>query len=459
MRLTRKIRILLVEDSVSMGRLYLAYLTQSAYTLKHVETGQTALTAIESFKPDLVLLDLELPDMSGMDILRTYAKKQKHQPAFIIVTGHGSVDTAVEAVNLGAKDFIEKPIEKSRLLLTVNNVIDHLQLTQKLRQIESTRRHGFHGFIGSSLPMQAVYQTIENAAESKASIFITGESGTGKEECARAVHAQSGRSDSAFIPINCASIPENLMESEIFGHLKGSFTGASSNRSGAATLADGGTLFLDELCEMQLDIQAKLLRFIQTGEFQPLGSSKVHQSDVRIVCATNRNPFEEVQQKRFREDLFYRLHVIPIHLPPLRDRDQDVLRIAESLMVKISEEENKHYTGFGQKAKQLLLQHDWPGNVRELQNLIRRIIIMQNGPEISADALSTAGLNQVAQNGPDSFTMPETSTEDKVLPLHQIERQAIEHALNHFGGDIPRAAVALEVNPSTIYRKLKLWSS
>ena len=307
--------------------------------------------------------------------------------------------------------------------------------------------------------MQQVYRTIDSAASSKASIFITGESGTGKEVCAEAIHAASKRGDKPFIAINCAAIPKDLIESELFGHVKGAFTGAATDRQGAAELADGGTLFLDELCEMDLELQTKLLRFIQTGTFQKVGSSKMKSVDVRFVCATNRDPWKEVQEGRFREDLYYRLYVIPLHLPPLRERGEDVIEIAYSLLGYMSVEEGKAFVRFAQEVLDRFNQYEWPGNVRQLQNVLRNVVVLNNGKEITLNMLPPP-LNQPIEN---SLRLKEKQNEDitvkDIFPLWITEKTAIEQAIKACDGNIPRAAGFLDVSPSTIYRKLQTWNA
>ncbi len=341
-----KIDILLIEDSATLSLAYQEYLAEEPYVVRAVEDGKTALKELEKQIPDVILLDLSLPDMNGMDILKIIYEKQ-YPSVVVIITAHGSVDIAVDAMRYGAFDFISKPFDAKRLLITLRNAAEHNQLNKIVDTYrEQYDRNEFYGFIGSSLPMQSVYRIIENASSSNATVFITGESGTGKELCAEAIHMHSPRKNGEFVALNCAAIPRDLMESEIFGHVKGAFTGAVSNRQGAAALADGGTLFLDEVCEMNLDLQSKILRFIQTGSYQKVGANKVENTDIRFLCATNRDPMKEVKEGRFREDLYYRLHVIPILLPPLRERGQDIMLIAEHFLAIYSQEENKNISGF-----------------------------------------------------------------------------------------------------------------
>ncbi|MCE0492961.1 quorum-sensing sigma-54 dependent transcriptional regulator LuxO [Vibrio salinus] len=450
--------VLMVEDTASVAVLYRSYLTQLDIDINIVGTGREALESLAQREPDLILLDLRLPDMTGMDVLKEVKLHTPDVPV-IFMTAHGSIDTAVQAMRYGAQDFLIKPCEANRLRVTVNNAIrkaSHIKAHS-----ESSVGQNYKGFIGSSHTMQAVYRTIDSAAASKASIFITGESGTGKEVCAEAIHAASKRSDKPFIAINCAAIPKDLIESELFGHVKGAFTGASTDRKGAAELADGGTLFLDELCEMDLDLQTKLLRFIQTGTFQKVGSSKMNSVDVRFVCATNRDPWKEVQEGRFREDLYYRLYVIPLHLPPLRERGDDVIEIAYSLLGFMAKEEGKDFVRLAPEVIERFIQYEWPGNVRQLQNVLRNVVVLNHGKEIILDMLPPP-LNQLNKTDILVNTDKESDNDDQVsiqdiLPLWMTEKAAIEKAIEACDGNISKAAGYLDVSPSTIYRKLQSW--
>jgi two-component system repressor protein LuxO len=311
---------------------------------------------------------------------------------------------------------------------------------------------------------------IENAADSKASIFITGESGTGKELCAEAIHKRSSRKDKPFLTINCAAIPRELMESEIFGHVKGAFTGAHAAREGAAAMADGGTLFLDELCEMDLDLQSKLLRFIQLGTYQKVGSSVKQQVDIRFVCATNREPLDEVRAGRFREDLYYRLHVIPLRLPPLRERGKDSLLIARKLLKNINEREGKDFVSFSKEAEDLMLTYPWPGNVRELENSIMNMVVLGKGQEITVDLLPEHMKTRLEKNtemSPTSFNKGSplqknmsalsAASLEEILPLWLEEKRIIERAITLCHDNVPKAAALLDVSASTLYRKRQAW--
>jgi DNA-binding NtrC family response regulator len=453
--------VLLIEDSQSLSLVYQDYLRNEKIELHHLENGAKALGFIESDLPEVVFLDLKLPDMDGMDILKSI--HQQNQPCtVVIITAHGNVDIAVDAMRYGAFDFLEKPFNGKRLLVTLRNALNSRSLHNEVEQYRQDNRKQYYGFIGASSIMQSVYRIIDSVAPSKATVFITGESGTGKEVCAEAIHKQSPRKAQPFIALNCAAIPHDLMESEIFGHVKGAFTGAASERKGAAILADGGTLFLDEICEMDVDLQSKLLRFIQTGNVQKVGSSKIEEVDVRFVCATNRNPQAEVKAGRFREDLFYRLHVIPIQLPALRERDNDILLIADNFLSVYSAEEHKDFSGMTAECEVAFLNYPWPGNIRELQNVIRNIIVLNNAPLIQKsmlppplDSLVTCKLEAQSLMAKGGVVI--NAEVDDIIPLSQVEKQVIDRAISYCDGYIPQAAALLDVSPSTIYRKRQAW--
>jgi two-component system repressor protein LuxO len=466
-------QILLVEDSPSLAAVYANYLTSDGYHTEVVDSGEQALAQLAHRVPDLVLLDLRLPDMSGMDVLKRIHECGM-ECAVIIITAHGSIEAAIEAMRYGAVDFVAKPFDATRLRVTVANALDKRRLSNMVMHYKQTlERDQFHEFVGGSIPMQAVYRTIESAAPSKATVFVTGQSGTGKELCAAAIHAESPRREQEFVALNCAAIPRELIESEIFGHVKGAFTGAADRRDGAATRADGGSLFLDEICEMDLALQSKLLRFIQTGRFQRVGDSKEEQVDIRIICATNRDPLEEVRVGRFREDLYYRLHVIPLHLPPLHGRGDDILAIAGEMLSKMALEEGKRFRGLSPAVAEALLRYLWPGNVRELQNVIRNVVVLNDGEQVSYDMLPAqlrsaiekkirpANETDRSTETPRASAIATVAGEAKPLaairPLWQEERQVIENAIERCEGNIPKAAALLEVSASTIYRKLALW--
>jgi two-component system repressor protein LuxO len=457
-------RALLVEDTASLAHVYAEYLARAGCAVEMVGSSAAAREALAREVPEVMLLDVQLPDGNGLELLR-HVKAQQMPVEVIVITAHGSINTAVEAMRDGAFDFLVKPFNADRLSVTVRNALERRRLTGLVETWrESFARDSFCGFIGASLPMQAVYRIIESAAASKATVFVTGESGTGKEVCADAIHRMSPRRDKPFVALNCAAMPGELIESEMFGHVKGAFTGAHADRAGAAIQANAGTLFLDEICEMDLGLQSKLLRFLQTGVVQRIGSTRPEPVDVRIVCATNRDPRAEVAAGRFREDLFYRLHVIPIHLPALREREDDMLLIAKALLAKFAAEEHKKFRDFATDAEALLRAHPWPGNVRELQNVLRNAIVLNDGEEVTAAMLGSLGQLKAAPQPPPApiAAAPAPASEHApgergIAPLWQVERAAIEDAIRICNGNIPRAAALLEVSPSTIYRKRQAW--
>ncbi|ENO1849145.1 sigma-54-dependent Fis family transcriptional regulator [Vibrio vulnificus] len=490
-------KVLLVEDSTSLAILYKQYVKDEPYDIFHVETGRDAIQFIERNTPQLVILDLKLPDMSGEDVL-DWINQNDVPTAVIIATAHGSVDIAVSLMNKGAEDFLEKPIKADRLKTSIAVHLKRAKLEHLVENMQSRfDRPRYHGFIGACLPMQAVYKTIDSVAPTTASVFINGESGTGKEVCAEAIHKQSLRKELPFIAINCGAIPRDLMESEIFGHLKGAFTGATTDRKGAAMLANGGTLFLDELCEMELEMQKKLLRFLQTGTFTPLGGSKEIKVDVRIICATNRDPLKEVEEGRFREDLYYRVHVVPIEMPPLRERGNDIVELANHFLKTYAKEDGKKFNSISKEAQSILKKYNWPGNVRQLQNIIRNIVVLNDDNQLNVEHLPAqlttkpqtvkepAKLStppQPAQavihemhNGHEALNHHSLETQTSkanplahnafhhsdgsIRPMWQIEREAIQNAIAFCDGNVISAAVMLELSPSTVYRKKQAWEA
>jgi len=464
--MSAKSKVLLIEDTPSLARLYAQYLANEPVDVTVVETGREGMEALANDIYGVVLLDLQLPDVNGIEILKK-VNEQEIPTAVVIIIAHGSINVAVEAMRYGAYDFIVKPFNADRLKITVHNAIERQKLNAIVETIKDEARDGYHGFIGKSLAMQAVYRIIDSAATSKATVFITGESGTGKELCAEAIHRESNRASGPFIPINCGAIPRDLMESEIFGHRKGAFTGATGDRDGAATLADGGALFLDEIGEMDLDLQKKLLRFVQTGTFTKVGGEKSEKVDVRFICATNKDPLAEVEAGRFREDLYYRLHVVPISMPPLRDRENDVLHIARKFLTTYAGEEGKQFKGFSSDSEAALITYNWPGNVRQLQNVVRNVVVLHDGEEVSPEMFPEP-LNSVgtvapiaAANGAGANGTPSDlhSADNPVRPLWEVEEDAIERAIAACDGNVPRAAAMLEISPSTIYRKRLSWKN
>lgn len=456
---------LVVEDMASLAFNYSEQLKNEGFEVDIADDGATAVQLLQSAKKpySIILLDLQLPDIDGLDLLQQNSAYLQNS-SVIVVTADGSINRAIKAMQAGAYDFLVKPIAPERLMTTARNASEKSELVQEVQAVKHLRdRTNFHGFIGKSPQMQALYKAIENVADSKATIFITGESGTGKEVTAEAVHKQGKRAKGPFVAINCGAIPADLLESEIFGHMKGSFTGATSDRVGAALAASGGTLFLDEICEMDIKLQVKLLRFLQTGTIQRVGSSNTEQVDVRVVCATNRDPAREVAEGRFREDLFYRLAVIPIEIPPLRDRGHDISLIANEFLRRFSEEEDKSFQSLDGDAALALVAHDWPGNVRELQNRIRRSIVMNEGAVLTAEMIGTLSrdVNNAVGRPNELEKMaagPSINPLDN-MSMEEVERYVVDRALTREDGNVPAAARALKLSPSTLYRKIERWAS
>ena len=462
-------RILIIEDTASLALAYRAHLELAGHHVDSAATGAEAralLTQVGVVPWDVVLLDLQLPDCDGLELLRELPQLST-SASVIVITADGSINRAIGAMRLGAYDFLVKPLAHERLTTTCRNALERKLLQNEVRATRrSTDRQQFQGFIGKSPVMQAVYRAIESIADSRATVFVTGESGTGKEVAAEAIHRAGNRSDKPFIAINCGAIPENLLESELFGHVRGAFTGATDHRIGAARLADGGTLFLDEICEMELKLQVKLLRFLQTGSIQRVGSGAVERVDVRVVCATNRVPMDEVAAGRFREDLFYRLAVIPLELPALRERGGDVELLAKAFLDRFAGEEGKTFDAFDHDALRLLHDHPWPGNVRELQNAVRRAVIMSDGPILRRHALGVAARRvgdpaesqQWCNPAGDSNAIGGPNGQGfRGKTLDEIERIVIEAAIADAAGSVPNAASALGLSPSTLYRKRERW--
>ena len=481
-------KVLIVEDSESLAAIFSSYLGDERYDIRISTTLDQARRDWVEFAPEIVLLDLQLPDGNGLELLS--GPELNKQPADIIVmTAFGSNDIAARAIRTGATDYLSKPFDADRLNTTVTNLIQRRDLSNQVASYAQLNRQSYCDFIGASMPMQSVYRIIESVAPSKATAFIVGESGTGKELTASAIHQMSGRKG-PFHVINCGAIAHDLMESAIFGHVKGAFTGAINSREGAAGAADNGTLFLDELCEMDLALQKKMLRFLQTGEYQKVGSNVTERVDVRFICATNRNPQEEVRAGRFREDLYYRLHVVPIELPPLRQRGQDILLLANRFLQMCSLSENKHFEAFSTAAEDALLAYRWPGNVRELQNAIQHAVVLNNGKVLEAAMLSMTNSQNCAVHRPGLDHPPSTrfsthsgrvdqavqadkpghadqaaqtdrvaqDNQGEIEPLWLVERRAIESAIDQCAGNVHKAADCLKVAPSTLYRKLQTWS-
>lgn len=468
--------ILLIEDTPSLQLLYRAALTKAGYAVLTAGSAAEGLELLLEATPQVILLDLVLPDRDGLDLMREMLQLRPGLHV-VVMTAHGSINKAVEAMRAGAHEFLVKPFDEVRLLNVVADAYKTAAATPRdtataplivLPAAGPAPAPIGSGFIGSSQAMAAIHATIVSVARSMATVFITGESGTGKELCALAVHSNSPRANGPFIALNCGAIPQDLLESEVFGHMKGSFTGAISDKPGAATAADGGTLFLDEVCEMAPALQTKLLRFLQTSTVVPVGATRPKKVNVRIVCATNRDPMEAVRRGLFREDLFYRLFVVPIHMPPLRERGDDVIEIAETALARFAQEEGKQFAGLSPEVRALFRRMPWPGNVRQVLNVIRNVAVLNEGGVLTS-AMLPASLLQQAQDlliahrpshPSERPSQPEPLGLDSLLgrPLAEIERLVIEATLAQHNGSVPKAARVLELSPSTLYRKIEAWA-
>jgi two-component system, repressor protein LuxO len=462
--------ILIVEDDHAAATAFALQVEQAGHRALCAGTISDALALLQENLQDIVavILDLGLPDRDGLDLLRCDMISVGDIPV-VVVTADGSINRAIEAMRLGAFDFLVKPIATTRLLNTIKSALQSsINQRPHVAQTKPADESGYMGFVGTSEPMQRLYRQIAKVAPSRAGVLILGESGTGKELCAEALHKTSARAQHPLVAINCGAIPENLLESQLFGHIKGAFTGATSDQMGAAQMAHRGTLFLDEICELELHLQVKLLRFIQTGTVQRVGSPKTQEVDVRIICATNRDPLAEVKAGRLREDLYYRLAVIPIELPPLRERGDDITLIADTFLQQFAKEEGRRFDPLSKERRAELMAYDWPGNVRELQNIIRRAAVIEDGPRLERPIFKTDSL--AGQRETPVGNSPEPNPWEKFLSstaggsaigshltLDEIERNAIDQAIAFANGSLPIAARNLGISPSTLYRKRERW--
>ena len=473
------LKVLIVDDEKDIVRSLEMLLKRNDYIAKGVRSATAALSMMEEESFDIVISDLNMPSMDGNTFLAAVAR-QYPETVRIMLTGYLEIDDVMTAINQGRIwGYLSKPWDNQTLLLTIkqamqarNVLLERNTLLKTVKRVRHNSRHQFAGFIGESTVMQFIYNAIEKAAPCQAPIFITGPSGAGKEVAAEAIHSLSTRKDDPFCAINCAAIPGELMESELFGHVKGAFSGAVSARDGLIATANGGTLFLDELGEMDILLQAKLLRFIQTGIYKKVGSDKEEQANVRFVSATNREPMDAIAEGKLREDLYYRLNVISIDMPPLNEREEDVILLAQHFLGMYAESEGKGLTGFSDEAKSLLRHYEWPGNVRQLNNVIHAAVIMADGEQIEAKDLQgrieQSSRSIPASQAPTSQAPAATKvireaetglTDQSIKTLAQVEKEAIERTIAFFDDNIVQAANALGVSPSTLYRKIQQWQS
>jgi len=448
--------LLLIEEAASVRNAHETVLRTAGHTVQPAATAETALRLFRQHRPAAVVLDLSLSDRDGIDLMREFHEIAPATPV-IVIAAEGSLSRAVAAMRAGAHEFLVRPFDDERLLQAVGNALDR-PMDRPLTTFDSDHPAG----LTVSCPsMHEVYARIRSVARSMATVFITGESGTGKEFCAQAVHDLSHRADGPFVPLNCAAIPAESSDAELFGHLKDASAGASGDGRGAVAAADGGTLFLDGICDLGLGLQDRLLRFLQTSTILPVGATRPRRVDVRVVCACDRDPAEAVRAGVLREDLFHRLHVVPIHIPPLRDRGDDILSLALSALRRFSQEEGRRFTALGEDAKALLRRYDWPGNVRQLLNVIRNIVALNDGRTVTRAMLPADIVRQAATRPDKAAADNDMSCLDRLLqfPLCEIERRVIERSLYLNGNSVPRAARALGVAPSTLYRKIEAWNA
>jgi len=446
-------RILVVDDEANARSALAELLREEGYTVETAADGFKALPKLDEFSPDVIVTDLKMPGLDGLGLMRK-ALEQEPERAVIMMTAFGAVDTAVAAMRAGAADYLTKPINFDELLLVVERAIERRRLKLEAGQLRQrlSDRHRLPNIIGSSPAMQTVFETVLQVAPSRASVLITGESGTGKELVAAALHEHSPRAGGPFVKLHCAALSETLLESELFGHERGAFTGAVTRREGRFQQADRGTLFLDEIGEISPSIQVKLLRFLQEHEFERVGGNQTTKVDVRIIAATNRNLRERVRQGLFREDLYYRLNVVAIEMPPLRQRPSDIGLLAHHFLARYAKENSKNITGFTDAAMDKLLRYSWPGNVRELENAIERAVIICRGDTLRPEDLAVA-----AAEGNGAAKMPAGFPPVPGSSLTAIERFAILRTLEHVGGSTSRAAEILGISPRKIQYKLQAY--
>jgi len=451
-------KILIVEDDAEQNELMSRILAYDGYKIHSVETGVRAIKLAEKEPFDLIISDLRLPGIDGIEVLEKISSENPNIMG-IIVTGYGDMESAVKALRLGVCDYIKKPFEVDELRHAVKKALELKALRKENLYMKSQlkRKYAFENIIGEHPKMIEVLKLVEKVADTLSTILITGESGTGKEIVARAIHYNSSRRERCLIPVNCAAIPETLLESELFGHVKGAFTGAITNRIGRFEAANGGTIFLDEIAEMSPNLQVKLLRVLQESAFEPVGSTRQVKVDVRVITATNKNLEELVAQGKFRDDLYYRLNVIPIHIPPLRERRSDIpLLIAHFLAQFTQVHESDRPKKFSKEAMEYLMNYDWPGNVRELENLVERLMILTDGDEITVDDLpdrikESSGHIHVNSS---ELSLPEGGMDLNGFTDY-IETKMIYEALRRTKGNKNKAAKMLNLKRTTLVEKIK----
>jgi len=444
-----KARILVVDDEPNARAALRTILTEEGYLVSEAADGAEALEKLRAVDADVVLADIRMPRMDGVTLVR--AAREEGIPAlFVMMTAFASIETAVEAMRAGAENFLVKPLEPATVLVVLEKVLEKQRLTRDAEQLKDRvrQRYRFDTMVGESAALQAVFEVVKRAAPTKATVLLLGESGTGKELVAQAIHQESPRRDQPFIKVSCAALSESLLESELFGHERGSFTGAVGRREGRFELAHGGTLFLDEIGEIPASVQVKLLRALQQREFERVGGTETLKVDVRVVAATNRDLAAEVAAGRFREDLYYRLNVVAVTLPPLRTRKGDIPALVSHFIQKFDQAYDKSVRGLLPGTLNALLRYDWPGNIRELENVIERAVVLSSGPFLTAEELPPT------LRGP----TPGAARPGGLIPgatIRELERDAILRTLEVVDGSTTRAAEMLGISPRKIQYRLK----
>ena len=446
-------RILIIDDEQGIRAALGQLLEFEGYEVHAVANAVDGISEYEKWKPNLVFLDVKMAGIDGIEALKRI--KEKDPGAIVVmISGHATIQTAVEATQLGAYDILEKPLDTDRILVTLRNALQHLDLHEENARLKEKIESRFE-IVGRSYAIRAVIDKIEKVAKSPARVLVSGENGTGKELVARAIHRQSPRAEEPFVEVNCAAIPSELIESELFGHMKGSFTGAIIDRAGKFEQANGGTLFLDEVGDMSLAAQAKVLRVLQDGVVTRIGGSKPIAVDVRVLAATNKNLEDEIANARFREDLFYRLNVVPIHVPPLRERREDIPLLVAHFIDVLTHREGVAPRTIAPDAVEQLQRLDWPGNVRELRNTIERLLILASGTRISADDVARlVGRRDPEQAGLGSLLECKTFEEFK----HSAERAFLLAKLREFDWNVSETARALDMPRSNLYKKIERYA-
>ena len=439
-------KILIVDDEPTIRETLSLVLREENFQCELAENGAEGLNRVKEKNFDLIITDLKMPEMGGLELMEK-VKTISPKTSVIIITAYASLESAIQALQFGAYDYIIKPLDFDDVILRINRLMEHRELLNENEFLRREVQEKFNvtNIIGESEPMQDVFRLIQKVAATKGNVLITGKSGTGKELVARAIHYNSPRQTKRFVAINCGAIVDNLMESELFGHKKGSFTGAVRDKEGLFKVADGGTLFLDEVGEIPLHLQVKLLRAIETGEFIPVGDTIPQKVDVRIIAATNRNLEEEVEKGKFRDDLFYRLNVIEINLPPLSERKDDIPLLIDHFIRKYNQELNRHITGMDEETKRILMNYEWKGGIRELENVIERALILSEGEKITRQDLPP--------NLMKLEPAPETSPRLKDT-VAAFEKEYIEQVLKANQGNKEAAAKILDISLSSLYRKI-----